>query len=106
MAENGHSENGAAEKRKAEDGANGETGAKREKVRLVLLVCDNCTPSPPSRPSPPSPCSSCSPQLEGGTLLFSGATDWKLVGRKSGDLAKSTTTQWKPVRLEALKDEK
>jgi len=76
MAENGHSENGA-EKRKAEDGENGDkngaNGAKREK-------------------------------LEGGTLLFTGATDWKLVGRKAGDLSKSNNTQWKPVRLAALKD--
>lgn len=43
-------------------------------------------------------------KLEGGTLLFSGATDWKLVGRKAGDLSKSANTQWKPVRLAALKD--
>jgi hypothetical protein len=42
--------------------------------------------------------------LEGGTLLFSGATDWKLVGRKTGELSKSANTQWRPVRLEALKD--
>lgn len=75
MAANGHTENGAAEKRKAEDGeeTNGTNGAKKEK-------------------------------LEGGTLLFSGATEWKLVGRKAGDLSKSANTQWKPVRLEALKD--
>jgi len=73
-AENGHQENGSAEKRKAEDGENGETnGAKREK-------------------------------LEGGTLLFAGATDWKLVGRKTGELSKSPNTQWTPVRLAALKD--
>jgi len=44
-------------------------------------------------------------KLEGGTLLFSGATDWSLVGRKSNELAKSANTQWKPVRLAALKDE-
>ena len=25
-------------------------------------------------------------KLEGGTLLFAGATDWKLVGRKGGEL--------------------
>jgi len=76
MAENGH-QNGTAEKRKAEDGENGDTSqngvAKREK-------------------------------LEGGTLLFSGATDWKLVGRKGNELTKSANTQWSPVRLEALKD--
>jgi len=80
MAENGHTENGAAaEKRKAEDdtenGENGANGAKREK-------------------------------LEGGTLLFAGATDWKLVGRKAGELSKSTNTQWSPTRLAALKDVK
>jgi len=45
-------------------------------------------------------------RLEGGTLLFSGATDWKMVGRKSGDLSKSTNTQWRPVRLAALENEK
>ena len=43
-------------------------------------------------------------KLEGGTLLFSGATDWKAVGRKNGDLVKSANTQWSPVRLAALKD--
>jgi len=78
MAENGHENgtNGAAEKRKAENGVNGDVHngvAKREK-------------------------------LEGGTLLFSGATDWKLVGRKGGELVKSKNTIWSPVRLEALKD--
>ena len=45
-------------------------------------------------------------QLEGGTLLFAGATDWKLVGRKAGELSKSTNTQWSPTRLAALKDVK
>lgn len=44
-------------------------------------------------------------KLEGGTLLFSGATDWSLVGRKGGELAKSANTQWKPVRLSELVDE-
>jgi len=77
MAENGHENgtNGAtAEKRKAENGENGHSGAaKKEK-------------------------------LEGGTLLFSGATDWKLVGRKGNELVKSTNTQWSPVRLAALED--
>lgn len=43
-------------------------------------------------------------KLEGGTLLFSGATDWKMVGRKAGELSKSPNTQWTPVRLAALKD--
>lgn len=42
-------------------------------------------------------------KLEAGELLFSGATDWKDVGRKAGDLAKSPNTQWSPVRLAALK---
>ena len=77
MAENGHENgtNGAtAEKRKAENGENGHSGAaKKEK-------------------------------LEGGTLLFSGATDWKLVGRKGNELVKSSNTQWSPVRLAALED--
>jgi len=45
-------------------------------------------------------------KLEAGTLLFSGATDWKEVGRKVANLSKSPNTQWKPVRLEALKDVK
>jgi len=72
MAENGHAENGG-EKRKAEDAANGDSAAKKEK-------------------------------LEGGTLLFSGATDWKNVGRKTGELSKSSNTQWSPVILAALKD--
>lgn len=73
MVENGQENGASAEKRKAEDAANGDSGAKKEK-------------------------------LEGGTLLFSGATDWKLVGRKNADLPKSANTQWSPVRLEALKD--
>lgn len=42
-------------------------------------------------------------KLEAGELLFTGATDWKDVGRKTNDLAKSENTQWSPVRLEALK---
>lgn len=75
MAENGH-ENGtngaSAEKRKAENGENGHSGAAKKE------------------------------KLEGGTLLFSGATDWKLVGRKGNELVKSTNTQWSPVRLAAL----
>jgi len=77
MAENGHAENGAAaEKRKADDTENGENGANGAKRE----------------------------KLEGGTLLFAGATDWKLVGRKGGELGKSTNTQWSPTRLAALKD--
>jgi alpha-tubulin suppressor-like RCC1 family protein len=43
-------------------------------------------------------------KLEAGELFFTGATDWKEVGRKAGDLVKSENTQWSPVRLEALKD--
>ena len=47
MAENGHTENGAAaEKRKAEDdtenGENGANGAKREKVKSSLYHFDIC----------------------------------------------------------------
>jgi len=42
-------------------------------------------------------------KLEAGELIFTGATEWKDVGRKTNDLAKSDTTQWSPVRLEALK---
>ena len=40
MAANGHTENGAAEKRKAEDGeeTNGTNGAKKEKVGVLNLV--------------------------------------------------------------------
>jgi len=43
-------------------------------------------------------------KLEAGELVFSGATDWKDVGRKANDLAKSENTQWSPVRIAALKD--
>jgi len=43
-------------------------------------------------------------KLEAGTLLFCGATDWKEVGRKTNELAKSENTQWSPVRLAALQD--
>jgi len=43
-------------------------------------------------------------KVEAGTILFSGATDWKDVGRKAADLSKSANTQWSPVRLAALKD--
>ena len=35
---------------------------------------------------------------------LAGATDWKMVGRKAGELSKSPNTQWTPVRLAALKD--
>jgi len=64
-----------AEKRKAENGENGD--AKKGKI-----------------------------DMESGILLFSGATDWKEVGRKSDVLVKSANTQWSPVRLDALKDVK
>jgi len=43
-------------------------------------------------------------KLEAGELLFTGATDWKEVGRKSNELSKSANTQWSPVRLASLKD--
>jgi len=46
----------------------------------------------------------CKINVEAGILLFSGATDWKEVGRKAGDIVKSKNTQWSPVRLDALKD--
>lgn len=42
----------------------------------------------------------------GGTVLFSGATDWKDVGSKNETLPKSNNTIWKPVRLQALLDVK
>jgi len=79
MAENGHANgtNGAAaEKRKAENGDGGDSHNGVSKRE----------------------------KLEAGTLLFSGATDWKLVGRKGNELVKSQNTQWSPVRLAALKD--
>jgi len=41
-----------------------------------------------------------------GILLFSGATDYKLIGRDTGALSKSPNTVWKPVRLQALVDVK
>ena len=46
----------------------------------------------------PNICQTENLQLEGGTLLFAGATDWKLVGRKAGELGKSANTQWSPTR--------
>jgi alpha-tubulin suppressor-like RCC1 family protein len=39
-----------------------------------------------------------------GVVLFSGATDFSEVGRKSSLLPRSPQTQWKPVRLAALQD--
>merc|ERR1712110_844648 len=41
-----------------------------------------------------------------GTLLFSGATDWEEVGRKTGALPRSENTIWRPMRLKALQDVK
>jgi alpha-tubulin suppressor-like RCC1 family protein len=66
-----------AEKRKLSETENGDNGAPEPKKRE---------------------------KLEAGELFFTGATDWKDVGRKANDLSKSETTQWGPVRLEALKD--
>jgi len=37
-------------------------------------------------------------------LLFSGATDWEEVGRKTGALPRSENTIWRPMRLKALQD--
>ena len=37
-------------------------------------------------------------------MLFSGATDWEDVGRKTTALPRSANTIWKPKRLAALKD--
>ena len=37
-------------------------------------------------------------------MLFTGATDWDDVGRKTNNLARSPNTIWQPMRLEALKD--
>lgn len=42
--------------------------------------------------------------LPSGTVLFTGATDWDDVGRKTNNLARSPNTIWQPMRLEALKD--
>jgi len=42
--------------------------------------------------------------IPSGILLFTGATDWDDVGRKTGGLPRSNNTIWSPVRLEALED--
>ena len=38
--------------------------------------------------------------------MFSGATDWDEVGRKTGALPRSENTIWRPMRLKALVDVK
>jgi len=44
------------------------------------------------------------PTVPAGIVLFTGATDWEDVGRKTTALPRSANTVWKPRRLEALKD--
>ena len=39
-------------------------------------------------------------------MLFSGATDWDEVGRKTGALPRSENTIWRPMRPKALVDVK
>jgi hypothetical protein len=41
-----------------------------------------------------------------GIVLFSGATDWDEVGRKTTSLPRSKNTIWSPKRLAALADVK
>jgi hypothetical protein len=41
-----------------------------------------------------------------GIVLFSGATDWDEVGRKTAALPRSKNTIWSPKRLAALADVK
>lgn len=73
-----------ASKRPGEDGENGHDNG------------DGASDAKKAKPEgPPS-----------GTLLFSGATDWEDVGRKTTALPRSPNTIWKPVRLAALKDVK
>jgi len=43
-------------------------------------------------------------EIPSGILLFTGATDWDDVGRKTNTLPRSNNTIWSPVRLEALED--
>lgn len=43
-------------------------------------------------------------EVPSGILLFSGATDWDDVGRKTNFLPRSPNTIWAPVRLAALSD--
>lgn len=42
--------------------------------------------------------------MPSGILLFTGATDWDDVGRKTAALPRSPNTIWSPVRLAALVD--
>lgn len=42
--------------------------------------------------------------VDAGILLFSGATDWDDVGRKTNQLPRSPNTIWQPVKLAALED--
>jgi len=39
-----------------------------------------------------------------GILLFTGATDWDDVGRKTGGLPRSANTIWSPVKIDALEE--
>jgi len=39
-----------------------------------------------------------------GILLFTGATDWDDVGRKTGGLPRSNNTIWSPVKIDALEE--
>lgn len=43
-------------------------------------------------------------EIPSGILLFTGATDWDDVGRKTNTLPRSNNTIWSPVRLDALED--
>merc|ERR1712021_92276 len=43
-------------------------------------------------------------EIPSGILLFTGATDWDDVGRKTNILPRSNNTIWSPVRLDALED--
>merc|ERR1711936_1288746 len=43
-------------------------------------------------------------EVPSGILLFTGATDWDDVGRKTGGLPRSANTIWSPVLLEALEE--
>ena len=45
-----------------------------------------------------------SKDVDAGILLFSGATDWDDVGRKTNQLPRSPNTIWQPVKLAALED--
>merc|ERR1711884_915836 len=42
--------------------------------------------------------------VDAGILLFSGATDWDDVGRKTNQLPRSPNTIWQPAKLAALED--